>query len=102
MKKFAMIVAVVCLAVFIVSLPAFASVTLSNETGEYLRLEVRSKNGTTHTSINSSTTSQYGGDGETTIIVKSKDNKKLCQGTFQSGDKVVIKKSGSSYSITKK
>ncbi|MCD4783379.1 MAG: hypothetical protein K8T10_06065 [Candidatus Eremiobacteraeota bacterium] len=102
MKKFALIAAVVCLAVFIVSLPAFASVTVTNKTGEYLKLEVRSSNSTTHTSINSSTTSQCGGSGETTIIVKSKDNKKLCQGTFQSGDKVVIRKSGNSYSITKK
>jgi len=102
MKKFSVIVAVICLAVFIVSLPAFASVTVTNKTGEYLKLEVRTSGGTTHTSINSSTTAQYGGSGETTIIVKSKDNKKLCQGTFQSGDKVVIEKSGSSYSITKK
>jgi hypothetical protein len=102
MKKFIIVSVLITLAILAIILPASAAVTITNEAGEYLKLDVISGGSTTHTSIDSMTTSQYGGKGETSIIVFSKKNDKLCEGTFKDGEKLAIKKSGSTYSITKK
>ncbi len=95
MKKLAIAILVAAM-----TLPAWAGVKLNNKTGEKVDLKVKGSSTVTR-SLESNTNTEVGGSASSITITVTVSGSEVCEGTFSDGDTVVIKKSGSSYSIEK-
>lgn len=105
MKRWNVIAMLTCILVLAFTISAFAdSVTVHNDTKETLVLATKTDGSIKTSKIKpgSSISFGLGPDEVLTVTVKSKDGKKLCQGKFSGMDTHAhIRKSGSSYTITK-
>lgn len=81
------------------AVPALAGVKIQNKTGEKLELKVKGSSTVTR-SLESNTNAEAGGSASSITITVKAGGSEVCEGTFSSGDRVVVEKSGTSSSPT--